>query len=139
MKEIKFRAWDKVKKEMINELICFGKNADGTTWINHDNSFNNEKNGYMWNSRNLEIMQFTGIKDCEGKEIYEGDIVECYDHPTGIDSCTAEVVFLHGMFKAKDMSFPLSDYGTVWIKVLGNIYENPELIKEVNNDSSKTR
>ena len=73
----------------------------------------------------LEIMEFTGLRDKNRKEIYEGDIVKCYDHPTDVESGTYEVVFNHGQFQA---GLPLSDWGTAWTEVIGNIYENPELL-----------
>src|SRR5205814_1656549 len=61
-KEIKFRAWDKEKKEWIIRM-----NTD----INYDDlTFG------FFEQENLEIMQFTGIYNVEGKEIYENDIVE---------------------------------------------------------------
>lgn len=76
------------------------------------------------------LMQYTGLKDKNGKEIYEGDIVIGF--PTG--NQPAIVDFAHGAFmtywKARDEWRWLYQPTYVW-EVIGNIWENPKLIKEV--------
>jgi uncharacterized phage protein (TIGR01671 family) len=94
------------------------------------------------------IMQYTGLKDKNGKDIYEGDIIQCRDmHDENIDywstkppryailwnnsnSCTAEYSLkdYHSIDKHFFSPIPL-DIISHW-EVIGNIYENPELIKE---------
>jgi uncharacterized phage protein (TIGR01671 family) len=90
----------------------------------------------------FELMQFTGLKDSKGVEIYEGDILKCNG---GADDFFFVVDFAHGCFiaKVKDHE-PDSDYGYPELKayigwkfipeyeVIGNIYSNPELLKGVN-------
>ena len=61
MREIKFRAWDKVNNKMYDWKYLFSfKSVCG-----------------LFDNSNLELMQFTGLLDSSGKEIYEGDIVKC--------------------------------------------------------------
>jgi len=70
------------------------------------------------------IQQYTGLKDKNGKEIYEGDIVEIGDRKK-------EVIFNIGMFYIDENYgdiVPISEVDNI-IKVIGNIFENPELIK----------
>ena len=114
MRTIRFRAW--FEKEMIYE----GQNYGDTICIDKDFIFRFEN-----------IMQFTGLKDKNGKEIYEGDIVE------GINDSSFEVSFKKGCFigiviKVDKFEYKYLEYSLhnlENIEIIGNIYENPELLK----------
>lgn len=113
----KFRAW--VNGEMWYD--GFNISATGEPWIWRD-----------WKSKdtkplNAPIMQFTGLYDKTDKEIWQGDVVMCHDHPTGFDDVCGTVELLHGNFIISTNLRILSEYGTAWTRVLGNIYENPEM------------
>jgi len=133
MREIKFRAWDKEKKEMRffdikiqrmsyhNELIlckAWGYNEGHPHTDNEPESFS-------------ELMQFTGLQDKNGKDIYEGDILLNEDGMGDVWVCE----FKDGMFIFRLPMADVSDheesaYVPSGFKVLGNIFENPELTKE---------
>lgn len=112
MKEIKFRIWDKERKEMIN--IGRIDIADGSC---KPTIFGDIFYDY-WND--VELMQYTGLKDKDGVEIYEGDIVETEDYYVG------DRLMVKG---TKQIIDDIRFCGKLLpCKVIGNIYENPELL-----------
>jgi len=125
MREIKFRAWWIKEKVMINDLEAIypkGKCA-GILGIKKI------KGESLWNFEDIEIMQFTGLHDKNGKEIWEGDIVKTLQ-PDEIG--TVEYVDIRASFelKIKGQYYyqPLAKWKKHLLEVIGNIYENPELL-----------
>lgn len=96
---------------------------------------------YEEDYHNYQLMQYTGLKDKNGKEIYGGDIVE-YRACEGCDDCgvvVSEVIWRDGGWyivtewqgEQKDIPSSLcSLYGNDLV-IIGNIYENPELLKNI--------
>jgi hypothetical protein len=109
MREIKFRAWDMAEKEMIN-----WRNIKTNLWLYLSGEYT-EKH---------PLMQFTGLKDSKGKEIYEGDIVQFKEHGLQI----REVYFDRGEFQCSKTGVRHLSNVNILSKVIGNIYENPEFI-----------
>ena len=118
MRKIKFRAWDKLNKEMINfESINFQERRVYKDTVSY-RKFND-----------IELMQYTGLKDMKGKEFYEGDILfESFGEEY------SKIVFDNGSFRAEvdECSLDLEDYSNI-CEVVGNIYENPELLGDKND------
>ncbi len=117
MREIKFRAWDKRQKRMITpSLLC---NLTGDM---------EQENEY------IILMEYTGLKDRNGKDIYEGDIVKYRDYePINREFYTeyiAIVEYKWCMFGVQERE----DFALIArlenIEVIGNIYENQELLKQ---------
>ena len=110
MREIKFRAWDKENKEMV-EVELLGKRVLLC------------KNGEWENIEDFEVMQYTGLKDKNDKEIYEGDIVR---HAT--DEGVYKVIFEDGGFYVIN-SYDFQTINEYPLEVIGNVYENLELLE----------
>lgn len=114
MREIKFRAFDK-EKGMLH--------YDGI--FNSPNFFDNSN-----------LMQYTGLKDKNGKEIYEGDVIKFKDKKGRGEKGTYEVIFKDGCYgylknnKWGDLSLWIDAIWTPsqkpenFIEIIGNIYEN---------------
>ncbi len=123
MREIKFRAWDKVAEKMRLSFnpVCHGE------W----DIFSFSDLITTWERGTYELMQYTGLKDKNGKEIYEGDIVR-----EDIEERTYQVVFSNGGFMGESKDNKILFFGDGHVEVIGNIYENPELLKKNNNTTS---
>lgn len=114
MREIKFRAWDRNKNRMYYE-------GDAAMWSKDKPITSGDLLEWFEDG---DLMQFTGLKDKNGKEIWEGDIVRSLNE-------NWEVQFSKGQFeiKAKRNSFGPKSVDFDMVEVIGNIYENPELLK----------
>ena len=108
MRTIKFRAWYPKTKDMYLDVGVFKEPVDGygAVIISRDD-------------KDFILMQYIGLKDKRNRDIYEGDIV---DWGTG----RAEVKFVEEQDKGGIMTSPYINQDT---EVIGNIYENPELLK----------
>lgn len=114
-REIKFRAWDKKNNKLV-KLSLLGLHTEFETNPCVYNAWENEDSVAHYSD--VELMQFTGLKDKNGKEIYEGDIVNGYSKST--------VEYLEDFAGF----FPMCNWPSnkEW-EVIGNIHENPELLK----------
>lgn len=118
MREIKFRVWDKERNKMRWECDNLLIGLDGYLFWN----FGNTCNVIGGQKRHPEyiLMQYTGLKDKNGKEIYEGDIVKFLES-------SWEVQFSNGAFilKRKDGDFQaiFQVYPWIEIEVIDNKYE----------------
>ena len=136
MREIKFRIWDTENKEMlkVQELDFEPTFFGGRIAIRPD-----QYSDYF-DTEDMILMQYTGLKDKNGKEIYEGDIVQhLYEFSDVtdrylIDYDEDDLSYVFQNISNKNRFIALEDlydedYGDYAIEVIGNIYENPELLE----------
>lgn len=121
---LKFRAWDKLGKEM-HKVSVIDFSSKGARIIRLAGVQSNGKGDHKrWHS-SVELMQSTGFKDVNGVEIYEGDIVQ--------DSYSGEVSFIEFKEGAFYITFSnvtelISENDDI-IEIIGNIFENEELLE----------
>ena len=137
MADIKFRAWDKLTKTM-RYVLCIDW-LNGLVDLNGgiiERKYNNSEDD------EVILMQYTGLKDKNGKDIYEGDIVEAWSE--GQKAIGKVKQRIDGLW----LMYPAWQSGKSWglmpnkerkttVEIIGNIYENKELIDEVQDDQRR--
>ena len=132
MREIKFRAWLKEEKKMVNvETIDF---TDKSIQYLEKNEF---INAYLLRRMifdDIELMQYTGLKDKNGKEIYEGDILFFRDENMKYIVVWQDTAFIIKSIEIRKYSEKMCwlDDTEICCEIVGNIYENKNLLEENN-------
>jgi uncharacterized phage protein (TIGR01671 family) len=139
MREIKFRAWDKKNNKMVDRHKRDEEDMD-ESYCDHVacrlGGIEDLQTDKEWRDR-FEVIQYTGLKDKNGKEIYEGDIVmpemrrEYRKEDYTIGNCIVEWDDdIIGFYPFCDYDIDCGDYyPKEHCQVIGNIYENPELLE----------
>lgn len=124
MREIEFRAWLKDEKKMI-KVRAVDFDEEGVFSVNYP-----EGKSYCGYDRdNIELMQYTNLKDKNGKKIFEDDIAK---FTTGTYTSIGYVEFYNGMFQVVDIEDDECTEILCYcdeLEVLGNCWDNPELLE----------
>lgn len=121
-REIKFRVWDGERLKPV------------TLWGFHEGFIMTSKGSA--DEEEFEVMQFTGLRDKNGKEIYEGDIIKANTFDENINKVQVGKVkyrnerhgyiFVPNELEKNNLYYPL--FAIVTCELMGNIYENPEFL-----------
>lgn len=129
MREIKFRAFHKGRKEMYNVFslapdYVFKDTLDGVG-----------NPGCPDKTEEVRLMQFTGLYDRKGVEIYEGDIVKAGEQTVGVVVWNNEMAYYDISVQYKNEGYTITPFSVQECglnmnrEVVGNIYQNPEILE----------
>lgn len=127
--KLKFRAWLKKMQEMDNEI-------DHISWLEDELYCIGDGITYMVSAEDLVLMQSTGLVDKNGKEIFEGDILCDEGIEQESEFVYVTVSYREGMWVCDQITDELCGYGGALnefnndYSIIGNIYENPELLED---------
>jgi len=116
---IKFRVWDKTNKRWEDEGVLL-RASNGTVASNQPELY--------------DVQQFTGFKDENGKDVFEGDIIETIEETISKGNLiiSGEIIYDDGSWLVDFAMFgvarELSSFTDLGIEVIGNVWENPELL-----------
>lgn len=128
MKEFKMKAWLKKKKKMV-AIIGIDFNYEYIRYTEDDNLFNSDYKTAEF--KDIELLQFSGVKDKAGQELYEADVIKfndgiddiygliSYDDEDGAYRVSYENITEHLLEREGDF------------EIVGNIFENPDLHEQL--------
>lgn len=144
-REIKFRAWDKKDKVMrivygvlFKRVSNKGNRANDIVEL-HCSDYEGQRaiilSHFERPLEDIELMQFTGLLDKQGKEIYEGDILAPMPNDYNPEYTGNWIMtFDRGTFLAESVDDRYETWAPYWteqqFEIIGNIYENPELLQK---------
>lgn len=133
MREIKFRVWDNEQKEFYKPIFEGYKGKIYELLLTQNGeiirrSIDKNEHQSLFPNRYI-IMQYTGLKDKNGKEIYEKDVYNDKIHGLRIiEYNESQACYVSLLLRDKELGNPIHFDNRSEIEIIGNIYENPELL-----------
>ena len=135
-RQLKFRVWSKVRNDWVHNMMLLAC-IDGLPFAHFVETDSDKKfvKHHIYNASNLDVViqQYTGLKDKNGTDIYEGDIVKATSDQFVNENFIGKVIFDEGCFLTW---INKNDIRGIWgeddIEVIGNIFENKDLLEEEN-------
>jgi len=132
MREIKFRAWDKELKFFTSTSQYFVE-FDGSAWFNLGTA--DHQDYLVDQSSKLVLMQYTGLKDKNGKEIYSGDLLAFESAEWRRNPAKDDYIFQVEQSETGEwVGAGICTECATYCEIIGNIHENPELLEKDNNN-----
>lgn len=119
-REIKFRAYVRDEGRLLNVNLIDFDNEYVRVWDEYG------EDEEEWLFKDCELMQYTGLKDMNGRDIYEGDVVE---FEVSLTRTKAEVKYSRNQFIVSMNSVMPRSLDLYLVKIIGNKFENPELLE----------
>ncbi len=131
MRDFKFRAWDEVKNQMyysdnLPDMFFFGHDGKNKMYLSKA-VWDEDDGTYYSDTISTDVMQYTGLKDRDGKEIYEGDVVEVEEYREKAGETGLHWKWYEYEVSYRDQRWLPDDLHEA--RTIGNIYENPELLE----------
>lgn len=135
-REIKFRAWNQIDSEYINEINAVMSLDGSHIWWDINDSGDMK---YEDDPRNYKLEQYTGLKDKNGKDIYEGDILAWHSNIYRKHDWVGLVLYREAGFAVQesDRSYSSSEWlecacckDANIIEIVGNVHEDKDLLEE---------
>lgn len=142
MREIKFRAWDKNTNTMYENISILPSMECIAINVDYDHDFQEYciDESYVVELKDVELLEYTGLKDKNGVEIYEGDIIKTHENRIQTiiwedNGFKREYTFKRtylgeSYFETRSFDIGDSSHRNWGHEVIGNIYENPELLEK---------
>jgi len=122
-RKLKFRAWDKLNKSFTYSDTGY----QGHYVLTLDGKFQNLQNGSGGDE--YVVQQYTGLKDKNGKDIYEGDFIKATSDQYENENFVGKVIFDEGSYLTWINKNDIRGINEDDFEVIGNIFDNPGLLK----------